>query len=527
MSVARIIEQLLHHQIQAFVICAGSRNFPLLEEILNSAPVPVLHHFEEREAAFFALGLAKKSRKPVCVVTTSGTAVAETLPACIEAYYSGIPLVIVSADRPPRYRTTGAPQSIEQAEILDNFVHTRFDFKADEEISFTISTHGPTHLNICFEETGSDLRADTAPCIGVKLNSTDMLDSTTAVERFFTFLSSAKRPVLIVGEIDQTHRQGVVGIARALNIPVFAESLSGLRESKELPLLLKSGERILTHGGFDSVIRIGGVPTLRYWRDLEDRGLRTLSIDAKPFSGSPVAQMLTVNLGEFLADLVRTELPRYQGDEMLFKHDEKGCKDLHRLFYTYPHAEPSLFHQLSHIVHEYDSLYLGNSLPIREWELAASRTRPHTIVTAQRGANGIDGQISSFLGSLDPTRHNWAVLGDLTTLYGLSALWMVKQLPDISASLLVMNNSGGRIFERVTSLKNKVTVPKYASNLLNAHELSFESLAALWGIPYRSVTELTPDLRVSGFSLIEVRPNTEQTLAFWKEWDLMSANRQS
>ena len=124
--------------VEDFCVCAGSRNSPLIA-VLNGA----LSFVDERSAAFFALGRAKLRDRPVAVVTTSGTAVAELLPATIEAFYSGIPLVLITADRPARYHGTGAPQAIEQEEIFGPYAARSFEeWKRDR----------PLHINIEFDE---------------------------------------------------------------------------------------------------------------------------------------------------------------------------------------------------------------------------------------------------------------------------------------------------------------------------------------------------------------------------------------
>lgn len=139
---ARLIEAIRHAGATEFCVCAGSRNSPLLA-VLGDSDARLFSFVDERSAAFFALGRAKLHGNPVAVVTTSGTAVAELLPATIEAYYSGIPLILVTADRPARFRGTGAPQSIEQPGI--------FGVYADASLEQWSRTK-PLHLNIEFEE---------------------------------------------------------------------------------------------------------------------------------------------------------------------------------------------------------------------------------------------------------------------------------------------------------------------------------------------------------------------------------------
>src|SRR5438270_5507890 len=143
----RVIEQACGRGATDFCVCAGSRNAPLLAVLAGSCgtdiPVCVYSFVDERSAAFFALGRAKLTGRPVGVITTSGTAVAEMLPAAIEAHYSGVPLILITADRPARYRGTGAPQAIEQESI--------FGVYASRDPA-TWSGRGPLHINVEFDE---------------------------------------------------------------------------------------------------------------------------------------------------------------------------------------------------------------------------------------------------------------------------------------------------------------------------------------------------------------------------------------
>jgi 2-succinyl-5-enolpyruvyl-6-hydroxy-3-cyclohexene-1-carboxylate synthase len=126
--------------VEEFVVCGGSRNAPLIVALADSRTFSFV---DERSAAFFALGRSKRDDKPVAVVTTSGTAVAELLPATVEAYYSGTPLVLITADRPARFRGTGAPQTIEQVGIFGSYAATAIE---------KWSRRQPLHLNVEFDE---------------------------------------------------------------------------------------------------------------------------------------------------------------------------------------------------------------------------------------------------------------------------------------------------------------------------------------------------------------------------------------
>ena len=148
----KIFEFLRQSLVETIVVCAGARNAPLVMS-LTKTNFRIIPFYEERSAAFFALGLIKNSGRPVAVLTTSGTAVAEILPAAIEATYQGLPLIIVSADRPKAYRQSGAPQSIEQVGIFSKYSEAIYDFDVySENFHFDWSFRKPIHLNVCFDE---------------------------------------------------------------------------------------------------------------------------------------------------------------------------------------------------------------------------------------------------------------------------------------------------------------------------------------------------------------------------------------
>lgn len=138
-SASRLIAELRALGVREFCVCAGSRNSPLLAVLGTD----VFSFVDERSAAFFALGRIKLHGAPVAVVTTSGTAAAELLPACIEAHYSGLPLVLITADRPARFRGTGAPQSIEQVGLFGVYA-------ASSREAWDASR--PLHVNVEFDE---------------------------------------------------------------------------------------------------------------------------------------------------------------------------------------------------------------------------------------------------------------------------------------------------------------------------------------------------------------------------------------
>jgi 2-succinyl-5-enolpyruvyl-6-hydroxy-3-cyclohexene-1-carboxylate synthase len=188
--------------------------------------------------------------------------------------------------------------------------------------------------------------------------------------------------------------------------------------------------------------------------------------------------------------------------------DEELYFNLNRLFEKYPESEPALVNKLSKHLH-HKNVYLGNSLPIREWDLAICQKTIPAKVFANRGANGIDGQVSTFLGWASSGVENWAIFGDLTALYDLSSLWITRQLEVDNLTILVINNGGGMIF-------NKIFESEY---FLNRHEINFSSWAKMWNWHYEKWQTIPSKPISSGFRIIEMVPVEEQTKQFWLEWD--------
>ncbi|HKO00663.1 MAG TPA: thiamine pyrophosphate-binding protein [Thermoanaerobaculia bacterium] len=457
-----------------FCVCAGSRNSPLLA-VVGAA----ISFVDERSAAFFALGRAKRDRRPVAVITTSGTAVAELLPAAIEAYYSATPLIFITADRPARYRGTGAPQAIEQVGIFGVYAETD---------AATWSRTRALHINVEFDEPLIDDDTEGGLPAGPLLVVPPPRTSGRAGSP-----PSFSKPLVIVGGLSPDKRERVRHFVNMLSAPVYAEPLSGLRESLDGI----RNERMLARGDFDGVIRIGNVPTLRFWRDLDERfrDLPVVHFSDLPFAGLPRGDVYPI-------DALPTNVePRPRTDDFLARDQEMSSR-VAALLDDERDSEPAMLRDLANRIPANARIYLGNSLPIREWDLVAPRDARGFELDANRGANGIDGQLSTFFGWCVPSASNWCIAGDLTTIYDLNAPWVVPQL-DAEFRIVIINNGGGRIFSRVPSLAPLARDVR-EHIIENTHSLRFESWAAMWGISDR---------------VIELRPDSEATSRFWSKYD--------
>ncbi|HKI95610.1 MAG TPA: 2-succinyl-5-enolpyruvyl-6-hydroxy-3-cyclohexene-1-carboxylic-acid synthase [Gemmatimonadales bacterium] len=508
----RVLAALADAGVAELCICPGGRNSPIVALLANSTGFHCRFFFDERSAAFFALGRSRATARPVAVITTSGTAAAELLPASIEAYYSGTPLVLVTADRPQRHRGTGAPQAIEQVGLFGPYAPTAFDGDASAEGPTLAAWDGvaPIHLNVCFDEPLVDEPERTARFTPAAAAPRERTVDTAPLDRF---LAAHDRTLVVLGPLDARDHDAVRRFLLAYGRPVVAEAASGLREDPAIAdLTLISGGRLLREHQPTAVLRIGGVPTLRLWRDL-DLGLDVpvLSVSRVPFSGLPGSEIVCAPPGAVL-DAVTPPTPSRAARayvELLRPSDRDRAHAFEALLARHPTSEPALVRTLSEIIPEGALVYLGNSLPIREWDLVANRAPRGWSVGVNRGANGIDGQLSTFLGMCRAGRENWAVVGDLTALYDLQAPWALAGVDAECVRIVVLNNGGGRIFERMYT----------SETFQNPHAVGFEEWARMWQLPYERWTTVPATGPIAPRSVIELIPDRAATRAFWTARD--------
>ena len=527
---AKVIEWVFDQGVIDFCLCAGARNSPLIsimdenKSLLEKVGGNLYHFFEERSASFFALGRSQISKRPVAIITTSGTATTELISATVEAFYTQTPLILITADRPPNYRGTGAPQSIEQIGIFSHYAYPTIDLYQNFDLLETLNWDKlkPLHLNVCLSEP---LLNGDIPilnfnnfCIEVPTELENQLQTKKSIISSINscfpsthlFFSNSKRPLFIISGLSHDEREFVLSKLKKIKGAFWIESLSGLRGHPEFEARrIKSGERFLQFliekEIFDSIIRIGSIPTTRLWRDLEMKYLiPVLSLSNGIWSGL-ARESLTLPL-IYLQDV----LDKYQSSDLSLSEDFYSkdifvSKLIHHKVEQFPCSQWNFIRQLSQII-QTNPLYLGNSLPIREWDFIANPFNSIAI-NGNRGANGIDGQLSTFFGwKPKNVNHSWAILGDLTTLYDLSAPWIISQLKNQNWTLVIMNNSGGQIFKPMFEREA----------FINRHNINFENWAKMWGLTYSCLNYFQIDRFYSLFKpqipqILELRPSEEQS----------------
>ena len=480
-----------------FIISSGARNAEIIHAILSCGNLKYYSHPDERAAAFFTLGRSLATQRPVVMITTSGTAVAELLPACIEAYYQSVPLIFVTADRPDEFRYKGSPQTINQVNIFGMYAH------ADPE---NWKYDKPLHINVPIVEPQSNSFVSSDISVTIKdFKSTICSSESTLISntnKLNDFLDTEDQINVIIGSLQSKLRKPVFDFLDKTKLPVYAESTSGLREK----LCSLNNNDISA----DRIIRIGGVPSCRYWRDLEkNNAVKVFSIAKNGLPGISRTSEVVTEVNWNLIDYHNDCTPKNRND---------SNKEAIKIISNHPLSEVALINKLSKVIGNESIVFLGNSMPIREWQIAATFEDKKCDFFSNRGANGIDGNLSTFLGLSNNYKSAWGIFGDLTALCDLNSLWFIDQLQNRNIKIVVINNGGGEIFDHVKSLKPASEALK--NTIKNTHDLNFKMWAKMWDINYLRVDNPNHfnDIDI-GTSIIELFPNKDQSMRFWNSYN--------
>ena len=239
----QIVNLLYQKGVRYACISPGARNSPLIYQFINHSKIGSYSHIDERSCCFFGLGIAKKTKTPVVILTTSGTAIANLFPAIIESYMSMIPLIIITADRPKYLLNTGENQTINQKNIYGDYARASLDIghkrsigtlKKIDKILNTKKPPGPIHFNIRLDEPLIDKEDKIVPYIPKK--------SKNKIKKLSITLPLFKRPIIICGGLSKNDSNKILALAEKLNCPIFADILSNMRHIKSNRIKLQELE---------------------------------------------------------------------------------------------------------------------------------------------------------------------------------------------------------------------------------------------------------------------------------------------
>ena len=494
-----LVDELARCGVRHVCVSPGSRSAPLALSFAAHPSIQDHSVLDERAAAFFALGLARASRSPVALVCTSGTAAANYLPAVVEAHYSRVPLVLLTADRPPEERECGAGQTIDQTKLYGSYVRFFNELPAPE-LEPMLLRHvrrvacraaaaaqggppGPVHLNLPFREPLApvEVAADLAAARKLEPLSREgrLADPMTRVvpaeparlpepdlRQLAHRIRRERRGWLVAGPLDATPELAteLMRLARSLGWPLLADTLSQLRSgSPEHALLVEAHDAVLSASDFaeaqlpHTVLRFGAMPTSKAYRLLLERHPEITQIVVDPWGWSDPTTLASelvradpLSLARALASELERLGPLALSDfgERWIRAGHTARRILHQgLAERAGLSEPGVVCTLAQVLPEGAALFVASSMPVRDVDLFWPGSERSLRVLANRGANGIDGSVSCALGSaLGSGTPLVALIGDLALLHDWSGLLLARH-DEINATLVVLDNDGGGIFE--------------------------------------------------------------------------------
>ncbi|WP_157254109.1 2-succinyl-5-enolpyruvyl-6-hydroxy-3-cyclohexene-1-carboxylic-acid synthase [Nonomuraea typhae] len=520
-----LVDELVRCGLTDVVLAPGSRSAPLALALHAESRVRLHVRIDERSASFLALGLAKRSERPVALLCSSGTAAANFHPAVIEAGESGVPLLVLTADRPPELRGTGANQTIDQIKLFGSAVRWFAEVGVPEDRPGQVaywrslacrayqralgpSDPGPVHLNLAFREPLIP-DGDTTWCESLDGDANGpWVRARVAPPPVALHIPPTRRGVLVVGDGAANVRRYIAAAGMA-GWPVLSEpSGSGRYGDHAIStyhFLLGTPEFADAHQP-DVVVTLGrpglSRPLLSWLKRAEEHIVVAPDLARWPDptrSATQVAQAV--------------EIPVASGDDT-WLHAWRGAEAAARaaiddLLDSSGMSEPRLARDLVDALPNGALLFTGSSMPIRDLD-QAMRPRRGIRVLASRGASGIDGLVSTAMGAaLGHNGPSFALLGDLSFLHDQNGLILGPREPRPDLCYVVVNNDGGGIF---SLLPQAALRDPFERVFGTPHGIDLGYVCAATGTPYTLVgdlSELAKALRGEGPRVVEVRTERE------------------
>jgi 2-succinyl-5-enolpyruvyl-6-hydroxy-3-cyclohexene-1-carboxylate synthase len=576
------IDELQRSDIHNVVICPGSRSTPLALAIADHPALKVWMHVDERSAAFFALGMAKRLERPVAIVCTSGTAATNFFPAIAEAHLTHVPLLVLTADRPYELRENGAPQTIDQNRLYGTHVKwftetalpeatnsaLRYIRTLADRVAALVSAvpAGPVHVNFPFREplTPGPLANQPLPPLSQRdplawngrpknVPYVDVADAqlggppAAVVEEIAAQFRPAPHGLIIVGPSnDPALVAPLLQLAQTLGYPILADPLSQLRSGlHDQSAIVSSYDAFLRLDTFSSryapdlVLRFGAMPTakplLQYLNRYAD--CPQIVVDADGGWNEPTQLAARMVHSSPAAFCRHVDEVLKQGQPLT--HDKlwlRAWLDTDRITrqtlavaiqdFSVP-FEGRVFTELAELLPDDSTLFVGNSMPVRDldtffWNIP----RPMRII-GNRGANGIDGVVSSALGvsaggSLSPQQEKAStvlVIGDLSFFHDLNGL-LAAHLHQLDMTIILINNDGGGIF----SFLSQADYPEHFEQFFGTPTgLNFQPVVQMYGGIYYQAVDWSAFRRAfqsaqaGGLHVIELRTERASNVSMHRE----------
>ncbi|MBO1067766.1 MULTISPECIES: 2-succinyl-5-enolpyruvyl-6-hydroxy-3-cyclohexene-1-carboxylic-acid synthase [Nostocales] len=546
-----LTETLKRLGLNCAVICPGSRSTPLTVAFVQQIPdieaIPIL---DERSAAFFALGQAKATGKPVVLVCTSGTAGANFYPAVIEARESRVPLLILTTDRPAELRNCHSGQTIDQVKLYGNYPNWQGELAtpsldvgmldylrqtvihAWERCQFPNS--GAVHLNIPFRDPLAPIPDGTDFTLDVEDFFAGIVSTPLPITNYQLPITNYQKGIIIAGvaqpQAPEEYCRAIANLCQTLQWPVLAEGLSPVRNYADLnPYLISTYDIILRNQNLaqeltpEIVIQIGEMPTskeLRNW--LITTNPQRLIIDncdqnLDPLHGKTTHLRISVTeIGKLeIANLGKSEyLQKWSTvEKQIRKNIDDDLENVDELI------ESKIAWLISQILPPETPIFIANSMPVRDveffWKPNNLRIKPYF----NRGANGIDGTLSTALGIAHHQQSSVMLTGDLSLLHDTNGFLISNKFIG-HLTIILINNNGGGIFEMLPIAKFN---PPFEEFFATPQNIDFSHLCATYKVQHQLISsweELQDNLKQlpkMGIRVLEVKTNRKRDVVWRRE----------
>lgn len=555
--IAALVDEFYQLGVRHAVFSPGSRSTTMAMLFKEHEGFETYMNIDERSASFMALGIAKAHKEPTVLVCTSGSAVAHYLPAILEAQYSGIPLIVLSADRPHTLLHVGAPQTVDQHKIFGTAVNYFEELAVPQESHYYTyprqvarkaymkamdTKKGPVHINVpLFEPLVPELsrnhfEAGRSSFKVVKPNYSDIFacgEGNNLLERY-------ERILILAGpQIDIDEAETICSFGEALQAPILADPLSNVRGCDTSKVVISTYDALLAGQALwyelkpDCVIQFGQIVVskrvqqmIASWTDLEYIEVNPTMDSMNPTGKTTMHMQASIDVFTNLYG-VKNDSPAYLGK---WQHLETAGKQKLGTAIEEPSCfEGRTIRELQQHISDNAQVLIANSMSIRDFDYFWFSGESKAVLYGNRGVNGIDGTISTALGLAVNGRPTYLVTGDLSLFHDLNGLAVAKT-HNLNLTIILHNNDGGGIFEY---LPQKGT--KHFDYLFSTSQgLDYSGAAKLYGCDYTKISspdELSSVLanvsQETGVHIIEIPTNREYSRELHKKYTKVSVDMEA
>ena len=555
--IAALVDEFYQLGVRHAVFSPGSRSTTMAMLFKEHEGFETYMNIDERSASFMALGIAKAHKEPTILVCTSGSAVAHYLPAVLEAQYSGVPLIVLSADRPHTLLHVGAPQTVDQHKIFGTAVNYFEELAVPQEAHYYTyprqvarksymkamdTKKGPVHINVpLFEPLVPELsrnhfEAGRSSFKVVKPNYSDIFacgEGNNLLERY-------ERILILAGpQIDVDEADMIRSFGEALQAPILADPLSNVRGCGTSKVVISTYDALLAGKALwhelkpDCVIQFGQIVVskrvqqmIASWTDVE-----YIEVNSTMDSMNPTGKT-TMHVQASIDVFTHVYGKNNNSDTYLNiwrRLDQAGKKQLSSTI-DEPHCfEGRTIRELQKQIPEDGQIFVANSMTIRDFDYFWFSGESKAVLYGNRGVNGIGGTISTALGLAANGRPTYLVTGDLSLFHDLNGLAVAKT-HNLNLTIILHNNDGGGIFEY---LPQKGT--KHFDYLFSTSQgLDYSGAAKLYGCGYTKISspdELSSVLanvsQETGVHIIEIPTNREYSRELHKKYTKVSVDMEA